>query len=159
MSDDEFFRANVGAVITRSDGRVLALRRADVKAESWQLPQGGMDRGEEPQEALEREIHEETGLGPGDYRIVAESRGWLAYELPAEFRSLKVGRGQVQKWFHCRLIADDRKVSPDGIEFDATTWLTPRELADRVIAFRRPVYEQLIDEFGLEQPTAGPAHD
>ena len=149
MSKDEFFRANVGAVITRSDGSVLVLRRADVQAEAWQLPQGGIDRGEEPLDALVREIGEETGLGPEDYQIVAESTDWLAYELPPEFRSLKVGRGQVQKWFHCRLVRDDQPITPDRVEFDAATWMTPRELVERVVAFRRRVYQQLIEEFRL----------
>jgi len=150
MTDDDFFRANVGAVITRSDGAVLALRRADVVAESWQLPQGGIGRGEQAEDALRREIEEEVGLTPNDYIIVGHSAEWLAYELPAEFRSPKTGRGQAQMWFHCRLTAPESRIVLDGIEFDAMSWLPPRQLADNAVSFRRRIYRRLIDEFGLE---------
>lgn len=149
MAESEFFRANVGAVITRGDGAVLALRRADVAEEAWQLPQGGIDPGEDPEAALGRELQEEVGLGPDDYTIVSSSADWLAYELPPEYRSQKVGRGQVQKWFHCRLTGDESNITVDGIEFDAMTWLRPAELVERAVSFRRMIYRRLIEEFGL----------
>ncbi len=149
MSETEHFRANVGAVITRPDGAVLALRRADVEEESWQLPQGGIDVGEEPEAALRREVREETGLDSEDYSIVGSSRDWLAYELPPEYRSKKVGRGQVQKWFHCRLTGDESKVTVDGVEFDAMTWLSAVELVERAVWFRQRIYRRVLEEFGL----------
>jgi len=86
-TEDEFFRANVGAVITRADGKVLAFRRADIEKESWQLPQGGICRGEQVEDALRREIEEEVGLAQSDYTIIARSADWQVYELPAEYRS------------------------------------------------------------------------
>ena len=97
MTEDEFFRANVGAVITRADGAVLALRRADIDEESWQLPQGGIRAGEQAEDALRREIEEEVGLTSNDYTIIGHSEEWLAYELPPEYRSPKVGRGQADR--------------------------------------------------------------
>ena len=145
----EFFRANVGAIITRRDGAALALRRADVAQDAWQCPQGGIHRGEEPEAALQRELREEMGLAPDDYRIVATLAEWLAYELPPEYRSNKVGRGQVQKWYHCVLCSDEANITVDGIEFDAMTWLTPEELVNRAVSFRRRIYRRVVEEFKL----------
>ena len=150
MTEGEFFRANVGAIITRADGAVLTLRRADVDEESWQLPQGGIRSGEQLEDAVRREIEEEVGLAPNDYTIVGRAAEWLTYELPPEYRSPKIGRGQVQMWFHCRFAGPESRIVVDGVEFDAMTWLQPRQLADQAVSFRRSIYRRLIDEFGLE---------
>jgi putative (di)nucleoside polyphosphate hydrolase len=140
---DAFFRANVGALVFDRDGRVLVLRRRDVATPTWQLPQGGLQMGEAPLAALQRELSEETGLEPDDYTITAEYPRWLAYELPEAFQSPRLGKGQVQKWFVCRLVDDLSIVRPDQVEFDAFKWVTLDEMVVHAVDFRRSIYEQL----------------
>jgi putative (di)nucleoside polyphosphate hydrolase len=147
----QFFRANVGIVVARPDGRVLALERTD-KPGQWQLPQGGLDDGEEPWQAAVRELTEETGLTDRHVDFVAEHPDWLAYELPPEARRSKTGRGQVQKWFLYRFRgrdADIRLLPPKGRgqEFSAFEWVALAELAEEVWDVRRPVYRALVEAF------------
>jgi putative (di)nucleoside polyphosphate hydrolase len=140
---DAFFRANVGALVLNREGRVLVLRRKDMAAPTWQLPQGGLHMGESPQAALHRELGEETGLEPDDYAIVTEYPRWLAYELPEAYQSPRLGKGQVQKWFVCRLVDDLAMVRPDQVEFDAFKWISLDEMVAHAVYFRRAIYEQL----------------
>jgi putative (di)nucleoside polyphosphate hydrolase len=139
------FRAGVGIVVLDAAGRALALERATVPG-GWQLPQGGIEGDEEPVDALWRELREETGLTADDVRVVAELPEWLGYELPAEYRSAKTGRGQVHKWFVLRAGADDLPVrtgTMPGAEFRAWRWVGLAELAEQAVTFRRPVYRRL----------------
>ena len=143
---DAFFRASVGACVTDGKGRVLALRRRGVADEAWQMPQGGIDAGETPREAVLRELEEETGLRAADVAIVAEFPEWLVYELPLEYRRPKVGWGQAQKWFLLRA-NEGVTVKPDGKEFDAFEWVKPQELLSRVVMFRRGVYGKVFESW------------
>jgi putative (di)nucleoside polyphosphate hydrolase len=145
------FRANVGVVVARSDGRVLVFERVD-KPGQWQLPQGGLDVGEEPPEAALRELQEETGISPDLVELLAEHPGWLAYELPPERRRHKTGRGQVQKWFLYRFLGADSDIDlvPDPRErqeFSAYRWITMEDLVDSVWEVRRPIYAALVEEW------------
>jgi putative (di)nucleoside polyphosphate hydrolase len=139
------FRAGVGIVVLDTRGWVLALERSTVPG-GWQLPQGGIEDGEEPIEALWRELREETGLTAAEVEVIAELPEWLGYELPAPYRSAKTGRGQVHKWFLLRAGADDLPVRTDTTpeaEFRAWRWVDLAELAERTVAFRQPVYRRL----------------
>lgn len=147
LEPTECFRACVGAMVVNEAGQVLVLQRADVANEAWQMPQGGIRRGEEAQHALQRELGEETGIFPEHFRVIAVCEDWLAYELPEAYRNDKVGRGQVQKWFLCRFLGDPDAVKPDGIEFVAYEWVEPDRVLGRAAPFRRSVYERLLSEF------------
>lgn len=143
------FRAGTGAVIINTSGEVLGLERFHVK-DAWQLPQGGIEENEEPLDAVYREVHEETGLERKDLQLLGEYPDWLAYELPAEMRSGKHGRGQVQKWFLFRLTSPERNIRLDAFpdpEFSAWRWMSFEELIDVTISFRRSVYQHLADYF------------
>jgi len=143
----EFFRANVGACVVNSEGRVLAFKRKGVAENAWQMPQGGIEAGEDPRAAVWRELREETGLAPHVLGIIAEYPDWLVYELPAEYRNSKVGRGQVQKWFLLRASAT-AVPRPDGKEFEDCAWLRPADLMPLVVEFRQPTYERVLAFLG-----------
>lgn len=137
------FRAGVVAVIERADGAILAFQRADVP-ESWQLPQGGIEAGEEASDAVWRELTEETGLGPTDVALIGEHPDWVAYEWPLEARAGRKGIGQVQRWFTFRIAADDVVPQPDGSEFTAWKWVDRQWLIDNVVAFRASAYRRVL---------------
>ena len=141
------FRAGVGAIIQKEDGKVLSLERKDIPG-AWQLPQGGLDQGESPIEAVRREILEETGIEPKHLELVGEASRLLAYELPLESRSQKIGRGQVQYWFLFRFTGPDEAITlGDHKEFKDWKWIAMDELIAKVVIFKQPVYQELVREF------------
>lgn len=135
-------------MIRDRSGRVLVFRRAGRGAGSWQFPQGGIEQGESAREALARELAEETGLELASFPQVDEHPRWIAYELPPELRSAKVGLGQVQRWFvlHASGAVTPR---PDGEEFDAFEWVSATEALERAANFRRDVYREVLGSAGL----------
>jgi len=117
---------------------------------AWQLPQGGIDPGESPAEAAMRELAEETGTDKAE--IVAESRDWHCYDIPAEVARSRWGgrfRGQRQKWFVMRFLGDDSDIDIDAhdAEFGDWKWVAPAELPDLIVGFKRAIYIALIEEF------------
>ncbi len=150
------FRAGVVAVVTNGRGQVMAFERSDVPG-AWQLPQGGIDVGEETEAAAWRELSEETGLGPDQVELIAEHPQWTLYEWPPELRD--GGRrhsrnrlGQAQRWFVFRVRDDTVEPTPDGVEFGAWQWVEPRWLIEQVVEFRRPAYEQVLGGRSLGGP-------
>ena len=119
---------------------------------SWQFPQGGIDPGETAEEAMFRELHEETGLKPEDVNIVGSTSGWLRYRLPKHMvrnHSTPVCIGQKQRWFLVHLVSDDSCFnlrSTNKPEFDGWRWVDFWKPADEVIYFKRDVYKQALSE-------------
>jgi putative (di)nucleoside polyphosphate hydrolase len=150
------YRANVGAVLFNPAGLVLVARRADLpNAEGapggWQLPQGGMDEGEDPAVAVFRELEEEIGTARAE--ILAEHPRWLTYDLPPELLGKALGgryRGQRQKWFALRFTGTEADIRLDldpHPEFDAWRWVRLAELPGLAVAFKRAIYDDLAREF------------
>lgn len=139
------FRAGVVAVVERSDGAILAFERADVPG-SWQLPQGGIELGEEALDAVWRELLEETGLGRSDVELVGEHPEWVAYEWPPDVRAGRRGIGQAHRWFTFRPFDETVVPTPDGTEFSAWRWVERRWLIDNVIAFRSTAYARVLEK-------------
>jgi putative (di)nucleoside polyphosphate hydrolase len=150
------YRPNVGAVLFNRDGRVFVARRADFpNAEGapggWQLPQGGIDEGEDPRTAVLRELAEEIGTDRAE--IAAEHPEWLTYDLPPHLVGVALGgryRGQRQRWFALRFTGDDRDIRLDRDphpEFDAWRWAPLSELPTLAVDFKRPIYEILAASF------------
>lgn len=117
---------------------------------AWQMPQGGIDAGETPLEAALRELYEETGTDKAE--LVAETRDWFSYDLPAAFVPTSWGgryRGQRQKWFLMRFLGEDIDIVLDrhDVEFDAWKWVGPAELPGLIVEFKRAMYVALLAEF------------
>ncbi len=149
MSAHQTFRANVGIVVIDEARRVLALERKHQRG-AWQLPQGGLDAGEELLDAALRELQEETGLTPADVEHLDTHPRWLAYELPEHLRR-RTFRGQVQRWFLFRLLPGrsvDLSRAVDD-EFVDHRFMPMSELIDTVWELRRPIYEELARHFEL----------
>jgi len=150
------YRDNVGAVLFNRDGLVFVARRADLpNAEGspggWQLPQGGMDPGEDPRVAVLRELEEEIGTACAE--ILAEHPAWLTYDLPAHLIGKALGgryRGQRQRWFALRFTGEDSDIRLDldpHPEFDAWRWARLEELPALAVDFKRTIYEVLARDF------------
>jgi putative (di)nucleoside polyphosphate hydrolase len=151
-SDLPFYRPGVGIMLLNREGSVFVGRRIDMPAglSAWQMPQGGIDRGETPREAAIRELHEEIGTDRAE--ILGETEGWLHYDLPPDI----VGnpwrgryRGQRQKWFAMRFTGVDGDIDPAATEhpeFDAWEWVRAERLPELIVPFKRALYVAVLDE-------------
>ena len=147
------YRPNVGAVLFNRDGLVLVARRADMpNAEAaWQFPQGGIDAGEDPREAVLRELAEEIGTDRAE--VIGEHDQWLTYDLPPDLIGVALHgryRGQRQRWFALRFLGEDSDIRLDGDphpEFDAWKWVRLAEVPDLAVGFKRAIYGVLAESF------------
>ena len=153
--DKDGFRPNVGIVICDSRGRVFWAKR--VRQDAWQFPQGGIDAGESPTQAMYRELKEEVGLGQDDVELLAQTQNWLRYRLPQRYiRKGGSGRcvGQKQKWFLLRLSSDESCIQFDQCdkpEFDGWRWVNYWYPISQVIDFKRGVYRRALKELARAQ--------
>ena len=135
-------RVGVVAVVRRDDGKVLAFERSDHTGE-WQLPQGGVEAGEDLRDAAWRELGEETGLDEDQVELVTEHDDWTVYLWPASLR--KGGRlGQAHRWFFFEPLVDSIEPAPDGSEFRDWQWMKPDDLIARTVEFRKQPYRQVL---------------
>lgn len=150
MIDSDGFRPNVGIILANSHGQVLWAKRIGQNA--WQFPQGGINEGETPQQAMYRELEEEVGLAPGDVEVVSVTRGWLRYRLPKRMirhHSKPVCIGQKQKWFLLKLVSSDDAIRIDTTtnpEFDGWRWVSYWYPLGQVVSFKREVYRKAMKE-------------
>lgn len=154
------YRPCVGIMLLNAEGRAFIGRRADHEAEPegagtwWQMPQGGVDEGEDIEAAARRELAEETGVR--NARIIARTSDWLTYDLPAELIGIAWEgryRGQKQMWFAARFEGADSEIDigpREGHvpEFDAWRWAKLEELPSLVVPFKREVYRSVVEELG-----------
>ncbi|MEP2891571.1 RNA pyrophosphohydrolase [Tateyamaria sp.] len=146
------YRLNVGVMVLNADGQVWVGQRKDNSRDAWQMPQGGIDKGEDPRAAALRELEEETGITPDLVDVVAESSDWIPYELPHDLiPKLWKGkyRGQKQKWFLLRFSGSDAQVNiaTEEPEFSAWRWMPVVELPDAIVPFKRDVYVAVLAAF------------
>lgn len=150
MIDSDGFRPNVGIILANSQGQVLWARR--IGQTSWQFPQGGINDGETPEQAMFREVEEEIGLTANDIEIVAVTRGWLRYRLPKRMirhNSLPVCIGQKQKWYLLKIKSSDDCIDINATnvpEFDGWRWVSYWYPLGQVISFKREVYRKAMKE-------------
>ncbi len=146
------YRPCVGLMVRNAAGDVFVGQRNDRYTDAWQMPQGGVDPGEDPAKAALRELWEETGITKDLVTIAAETEGWLPYELPHDLvPKLWKGkyRGQEQKWFLLDFTGTDDQVNIETAhpEFSSWKWLPPSELLDHIVPFKRDVYAAVLDAF------------
>lgn len=160
-AEDLPYRPCVGVMVINRDGLVWAGRRIpeenseyDGSPQLWQMPQGGIDKGEEPLEAAWRELYEETGIKTAS--LLAEAPDWINYDLPAQLIGIGLKgkyRGQTQRWFAFRFEGSEDEIAinppPGGhsAEFDAWEWKRMEELPELIVPFKRDVYLKVVAAF------------
>ncbi|NBS16204.1 MAG: RNA pyrophosphohydrolase [Gammaproteobacteria bacterium] len=150
MIDRDGYRLNVGIVLCNDERRLFWARRVGMR--SWQFPQGGIKRNEEPEEAMYRELYEEVGLQSEDVELIARTSGWLHYDLPERYirkRSYPLCIGQKQLWFMLKLVSPESSIRLDCSvkpEFDSWMWVDYWHPVEDVVYFKRDVYERALTE-------------
>ncbi|HEX8654316.1 MAG TPA: RNA pyrophosphohydrolase [Allosphingosinicella sp.] len=146
------YRPGAGIMLLNREGKVFVAQRLDNEADAWQMPQGGLDQGEDPEEGALRELEEETGIARDKIEILARCPVELTYDLPDEL----VGRlwqgqwrGQKQHWFLARFLGEDRDVNiaTEHPEFRAWKWADPADLPATIVPFKKKLYEDVLAAF------------
>lgn len=154
MTDPETlpYRPCAGVMLLNRDGKVFVGQRIDTSVEAWQMPQGGIDEGEDAEEAALRELGEEIGVTPDKVALIAVAPHALFYDLPPELIG-KVWkgkwRGQRQRWFLYRFLGEDRDIdiATRHPEFNAWRWIDPADLPRLIVPFKKALYEQVLAAF------------
>ena len=146
------YRSNVGIMMLNEKGYVFVGQRLDNNQNAWQMPQGGIDAGEDPETAAYRELLEETSVKKRDVRFVASSSQWLSYDLPEDLIPILWNgkfRGQKQKWFLFKFLGEDGdiNIATKHPEFSKWKWISKENLLKEVVPFKKSVYENVLKEF------------
>ena len=150
VDDARPYRRGVGIALINADGHVFVGQRHDSAEPAWQMPQGGIDKGEDPQTAALREMMEEIGTDKA--KIIAETPEWLRYDLPTALsQKMWKGkyRGQEQKWFLMTFLGKDCdiNIATEHPEFSTWKWLPFHDLPDVIVGFKRDIYIQVLAAF------------
>jgi putative (di)nucleoside polyphosphate hydrolase len=152
MSEDDLYRRGVGVMLLNRDGKVFVGARIDNPDDAWQMPQGGIDEGEDPWATALRELEEETGIPPRLVERIADCSERLKYRLPDQLIGVvwkEPWVGQDQDWFLARFLGTDADVNiaTDTPEFREWRWVAPADLPELIVPFKRDLYRRLVREF------------
>ena len=147
------YRKNVGMVLVNTNGHIFAGKRLDNNSDAWQMPQGGIDKGETPEAAAFRELSEEAGIHHSKARLIGATAGWLSYDIPVELiPKLWNGqyRGQEQKWFAFEFLGKDSDINiiTKEPEFSEWAWKSKKDLLSSIVPFKLEVYQKVFSELG-----------
>lgn len=152
MKDQLPYRPCVGVMLLNTEGLVFTGQRIDNTAEAWQMPQGGIDDGEDPLDTALRELEEETGIARHLVEVLAEAQDWLSYDLPDDLiGKMWKGcyRGQRQKWFLARFLGQDNDINLQTAhpEFRAWKWASAQDLPHMIVPFKKQLYTDVLQAF------------
>ena len=147
------YRKNVGMVLVNTNGHIFAGKRLDNNSDAWQMPQGGIDKGETPEVAAFRELSEETGIHHSKARLIGATAGWLSYDIPVELIPMLWNgqyRGQEQKWFAFEFLGKDSDINiiTKEPEFSEWAWKSKKDLLSSIVPFKLEVYQKVFSELG-----------
>lgn len=151
MTEKKSYRPNVGLMVLNDRGDVFMAHRRDTRDKAWQMPQGGIDRGETPYEAALRELYEETGIR--SVSLMAESLNWYSYDFPGDVHFVsekkKSYAGQTQKWFLFMFEGSENEIDLERPhpEFNAWKWVAAEQVPEMIVSFKKDVYENVVAEF------------
>lgn len=157
MQDQKLYRPCVGLVILNCDKDVLVGKRLDAPPEAqhaWQMPQGGIDKGEAPEQAAVREMAEETGISAEKVTLINRTQDWLFYDLPSALAPKLWGGkylGQRQLWFAFEFLGEDSDINIQTAdpEFSEWGWRSPHDVLPHIVPFKRNIYTQVFKSFQL----------
>lgn len=149
---DYLYRSGVGIVLINSDKKIFVGKRIDNNSDAWQMPQGGIDTGEDEDLAMLRELGEETGIDENKIKILAKSQNYFYYNLPYKLQKKFWGGkylGQRQRWYLAEFLGQDSDVNiaTEIPEFSQWKWIAKDEIIDAIVQFKRDLYLEIIKEF------------
>jgi len=151
---DHLYRNGVGIMMLNCDKKIFVGKRIDNNSDAWQMPQGGIDAGEDEDEAMYRELKEETGVIEKNVKFLKKSQDYFYYNLPYNLQKKFWGGkflGQKQRWYLLEFIGDEGSINiktPDP-EFSEWKWVEAKNIIDSIVGFKRKMYEEVIEEFLL----------
>ena len=146
------YRSCVGAMILNKKGHVFVGQRLDMISPAWQMPQGGVEDGEDLQTAIFREIEEEVGVHSNHLQLISQCEGWFFYDLPSDLQKKLWGGaycGQKQKWFLMKFLGQDRdiNINTEEPEFRSWQWMPAHKVVAHAVDFKKDVYERVYSLF------------
>lgn len=149
---DYLYRSGVGIMLINQKKEIFVGKRIDNHSDSWQMPQGGLDAGESEDEAMFRELKEETGINHFDAKVLRKSRGYHYYNLPYKLQKKFWGGkylGQRQRWYLTEFVGDEVNISvqTEKPEFSEWKWISSNNIVDAIVDFKRSLYEEVVVEF------------
>ena len=150
MEKNSAYRYGVGIMLINNKNKVFVGQRVKESSEAWQMPQGGIDEGENPDQALMREVLEE--IGTDNIEIIGVSSDWYQYDIPKQFAPLWWGGkyiGQKQKWYLAKFLGKDSEINinTEIPEFISWKWVDVEELPELIVSFKKKLYQDLVEEF------------